>query len=749
MDEPTRLHDFADGLFVRGVYDIAAKEYERLIERFPNYRKVDEVRFRLAESLFMLDKYSEAVVHFEKVVTSPPSPEYKTAAIFRLGTCQFHLKNYSEAKRVLTQLESEQVDGFYRYGAMYYLGKVAQAESDLKTAKSKYEEASKGGNYAALSAHARAEIAVQESDFTTAVKYFEIVLKIGTDQNVYYHSALALADVFKKLNEISRAEAVLRPLMDVESDFPSFDAAIRLSVLQFEAGKYSATLDVLREKIGKYPTSRQIPQAHLVCGASSRALKQWKDAEKHYTAAMTFKLTKTDALEAEVGYLASLFEQKLYGKVLEYAGLIDQDPPERFESWLFVAQSMQAVSQQKAALALYNRLEPAGPEPQLELARALRALLLEELNQREELVKTAARFHASYPKSATTPAILIKGGDAAIEIKDYASAILLFDYAEKCDAIDKLPDLKYYLLYRRGIARHFAGDKSGMERDLRSSLESSHVKNMLDKILMLLGDYEQEREDYAKASAYFVRLIDEVPKSEMVVDARTRLGSCYYARKMNDKAAETYLSLMRDGHVVKLSPDIILWCVQYFAESKRYEDALFICNIGSEKLEDPAVIAEMNFKFAEVLEQSGDHANAVKRYRKFITDNEKSPRRYSARLGLARCLRKTGDVDEARRLLHDLIRDTVATVKSTCTLELAELEYEQSNFDAALREYLMVAILETDETLAAPALIGAIRSCAKLSRKEDAIKYAKELIQRFPNSNYRKEAEGFLAPQAP
>ena len=83
-------------------------------------------------------------------------------------------------------------------------------------------------------------------------------------------------------------------------------------------------------------------------------------------------------------------------------------------------------------------------------------------------------------------------------------------------------------------------------------------------------------------------------------------------------------------------------------------------------------------------------------------------------------------------------------MKTVATLELADLEYAEDRKVEALREYLIVAILEEDEQLAAPALIGAVRCCVALGKLRDAAAHSKELIKRFPNSQYRKEAEKYL-----
>ena len=44
--------DFADGLYARGMYDMASAEYEKLIAEMPSHSRTPDALFRLAESFF-------------------------------------------------------------------------------------------------------------------------------------------------------------------------------------------------------------------------------------------------------------------------------------------------------------------------------------------------------------------------------------------------------------------------------------------------------------------------------------------------------------------------------------------------------------------------------------------------------------------------------------------------------------------------------------------------------------------------
>lgn len=263
-----------------------------------------------------------------------------------------------------------------------------------------------------------------------------------------------------------------------------------------------------------------------------------------------------------------------------------------------------------------------------------------------------------------------------------------------------------------------------------------------DKVLLVLGDIEQARGSYPEAIVYFRRLVDEHPESRDVVDARLRLGACYYSRQLFDKSAEEYLLVVKAGHTDKLPQEVIVWALNWFSENKRTADAI---QLGEAVLKlkglDPGLAAECMFLVGETLERAARYPEASSRYRELLKEHPTSARRFSARVGLARCLRRTGEHAGAEKLLNELIGETTGVVKSLATIELASLQLELKRLDDALRNYLFVAILEPREDLAEEALYRSAVICSQLGRADDASRYASEFVSRFPGSKHRAEVE--------
>lgn len=70
MDE---RRQFADGLYARGMYASAAKEYLALLQEFPDAVEADAVRFRMGESYLNTGDRPAAAEQFNIVVANYPN----------------------------------------------------------------------------------------------------------------------------------------------------------------------------------------------------------------------------------------------------------------------------------------------------------------------------------------------------------------------------------------------------------------------------------------------------------------------------------------------------------------------------------------------------------------------------------------------------------------------------------------------------------------------------------------------------
>src|SRR5690349_11807953 len=126
--------DFANGLYDRQYYPMAAEEYGKFLKDFPNAAKADEATFRLAESLRLQKKGDEALPVFQTLTEKFPNSQYWQKAKFRVGELNYLAQKYADATTHLQQLVPKATDKEIHAAALFLLGKIQYDQGQLDPA---------------------------------------------------------------------------------------------------------------------------------------------------------------------------------------------------------------------------------------------------------------------------------------------------------------------------------------------------------------------------------------------------------------------------------------------------------------------------------------------------------------------------------------------------------------------------------------------------------------------------------------
>jgi len=69
---PEDQQRFADGLYTRGLHKMALKEYNSLLNSFPDYAQNDQVFFRAAECYRKSGQAEHAIAYFRRLIEIYP-----------------------------------------------------------------------------------------------------------------------------------------------------------------------------------------------------------------------------------------------------------------------------------------------------------------------------------------------------------------------------------------------------------------------------------------------------------------------------------------------------------------------------------------------------------------------------------------------------------------------------------------------------------------------------------------------------
>ena len=122
---------FADGLFSRGLYEMAAQEYRMLVQTPPQGFLVDVALFRLAECARQQGDKKEAERTYRQLIEGYPDSEYRFRAAFRRAELFVAAEQYAEAEPLFRALLGDDSPDEMKASAHYYHGYVL--EKQLRT----------------------------------------------------------------------------------------------------------------------------------------------------------------------------------------------------------------------------------------------------------------------------------------------------------------------------------------------------------------------------------------------------------------------------------------------------------------------------------------------------------------------------------------------------------------------------------------------------------------------------------------
>jgi TolA-binding protein len=133
-DKAKEQIEFASGLFERGLYDMAASEYQEFIKTYGKSPLLPDAYFGYAESLFFGKKYSDCAAAFETVATLQGAEAKTPVSYLRAGQCYEESGNMEKAEKSISAVEAAKLSPNFRQVYDYAMSKIARAQNKIPDA---------------------------------------------------------------------------------------------------------------------------------------------------------------------------------------------------------------------------------------------------------------------------------------------------------------------------------------------------------------------------------------------------------------------------------------------------------------------------------------------------------------------------------------------------------------------------------------------------------------------------------------
>jgi cellulose synthase operon protein C len=580
---PAAVRQFRDAVAFqdRGVYDLAADEWQEFLDKFPTDPLAAKARHYLGVCQLLEKKYPEAASSFERALREHPESELADASYLNLGLAQYsqaqtgQTEGYDQAAATLQILVEKFPQSKELPEALYYLGEALYARDKKPAAAEAYEQLSSKFAQSPRRAEGLYALGVTRQDLgqnEPAAAAFDKFLKDYPQHSLRNEVVLRRAETFFAEGNHAAAEKWFASAAAAK-DFAHADLAAMRQAASLVAQKKLADAAVLYATIpARFPQSTQRPAALLAAANNYFQLGQWDDAVKAY--AEVAKSEDALALEATHGLARTYLKQQQPAEALAAIDLalpkakgIQQEPQLRLDR----ADALYELPDRRGeAIAAYAAIAEQFPEYPL-APRALYMAAFASLGQGD--FPAATRFSEAFLKAHADDPLSVDvryiAAEAALQQKQYAAAAAAYrellakspqhadaaawtvrlglalyldgKFADVVAALSPLtPRLEPAALaaegrFLLGSAQAELGQHDAAIQALQSSLTADATGTRADEALLTLATVHHQKGQSAEAIAALRKLTSELAQSTRLERAYMLLGD--YAAQTGDVAA--------------------------------------------------------------------------------------------------------------------------------------------------------------------------------------------------------------------
>jgi tetratricopeptide (TPR) repeat protein len=731
--------DFAQGLFSRGMYDMAISQFRKFIADYPRSASLQEVYLSLGESYFLSQDFKKAVDAFNQFNQLYPHSGQLPVSLLRLGQIDIQQKKYEGALKELTSIDAQKelrgpmLQSFDFYTAQAYLG-----NADTASALDYFQKAAQVKGAFACTAYAFKEIGkihAQNGHYTEAMDAYAKSMQLAKDDSLKGELTYRIAEARFLSGQYADAIKGFGQVLDQYSSLGlTQDALANLLLAYFNSGQYDQLLKVYRQKAKYIKDDGAYFSIHFAAVLSLIELKEYNQADALLDRVLAFPTLKSqERAKIFIKKADILIREKMYKDGL---ALLDAHTSENIndadEIFFLKAQGHYGLGEFDRAFNFFENVYVNFPG-----SRFLKAALLGQANA----LRATGRFKES-------------------------EALFLKYYNIQDD-----PDLKSDALYDGVLMAVKAGDVSGAISSAQEYLKAFPKGEQYSDVLLVLADYYGKNNQPQDAvnllrgylagarvlrpnCAYFLlgfsqQLLgnsDQALKAYAQVDQHKEKGEFYFAALKNmaiiylsqeneDQARSYFDRLISQADQNDLQIKTYIWVCNEYLKEQEFDDVLRIA-AQAEKHFPSQDLLEIKYFKAEALRGLGHCDEAVKNYDLVTSSAPKNAYTGNAHIGYGLCLENAGKFDDAKKEFEKSLDENADdyTVTAHARFEMANVDASRGDFDGALKLYLLVATIYDDGYYCSESLLRAAKIFERSRRKADALKLYSEILDKYKNS---------------
>lgn len=744
--------NFANGLYLRRLYDMAIAEYKKYIAQHRDNSGLPLAYFMLGECFYQKKEYKNAIRYYKDYIQKFPAHEDIGIAHFHLAISASRLDDFDVALEHLNILLDDRFANLHS-DAYYFLGLVYMQSNQLRYAIENFTillEKWPKSPYAGLSCYHLGRLYSILGESERAIKYFKRCIDISEDSELILKARFEMGISYFGLKDFEMAKEIFQDLLKNKS----LDATIRGKLLNnliksyFNLNDYSKVVklytkhrSVIEQDEGGYELSLLCARAYFKRGNNSDAkeildrLIDKMEVQNIYRKDVV--LEKVRILLSEEKYLEA---NKILSDNVDYRGDLG--------FMLLKAECDYYLGRYRSAMRWYQRLlfQKNDKGPRSEAIYGFGYSALKAGSSRVARIYFT-KFISEYPNDPRA--------------KDLLHTVVIIDQRlglTQKGINDCLRFLKTYpddprrpeVMYLLGRFYTEKKEPKLAISTLRRFIKEYSEDKRLNRAYFLLGFNYKILGDIELSNRYYLL----VKKDS---DSAGIEGPHYLARK---NLLQNFLQVKDETSVIKILDEVLttypqndfeispyFWLARKYLSLNRFKDAVKILDLAKLKDKSKWRIPEFYFLYAEAKRGTGDFDTAIASYKECITLSTNSGLKGQLFLGLGLSYSGKGRFHKALDYLKEAISvdPEELSVAMKARYYMGDVYFQMGEYKEAGRFFMMVAILYENEELVPDALYRAVVSFEKAHLAKEAKKAFSELSRRFPNHKLLKKAKEFLS----
>src|SRR6266404_5564084 len=741
-----RQLDYANALFTRKLYDLAAPEYQKYLDDYPGRPGRANAYFSLGECHRNLNHSSSARTNFQKVLNDYGDSEFAGPAAYALAEMAFTDKDYATALPLFHRAGAKSKEPTVALSARYFEARCLEATGRKDEAADIYVQVADAGNPNPYREDARVtagSIFASKGRKIDALKQYEALGNESQKPALKAESAvrggmIALELVQADKGKIDKAMADrAAALLQKGRSLPEAGkfraiAQVGLRKLQYQTGQYAQLLADYKKEQEKLPEAAQA-EVLLLAANSERQLGNSKEAEALYRQIIAKYPDREEAKDAAYQRLINVYNSDppaLSAAVDEF--LATNPTNERADqAKLLKAEALYKQQNYTQAASIYGELRASELSPKLRAESAYKLGLCHVQTKNTPGVIEAFTYYVqTFPDAPQMPAALAQRALAYEQSQNYGAAltdlnIILAKYSKAREREASL-QLKALILGQQENTK-------GMVDTFRQLLKEFPKSSVAAQAQYYIGKAAFEAKDY-KTALTALNTARQLNKEQYYNLASLRIILCQFYLKDRPALTKEVNDFMANSPNVNVPPEVLEWLgIEYYNEKNFQAAEKYLSALG--KVDNRgSVKPDFLFYLGDTATKLKNLPEAEDAFGKYLQVAKDPAGKAKVLLALGAVKIGVHKPDDAQRIAEEIMGlQPEGRVNAEARLLAGEVQLERGNFDGAGKAFKGVALLYDDPAITPRALDKAALAYRQAGKTEEADRLTRELRERYPN----------------